>query len=180
MKRIITAREQVQLLSAWRKIAEPGMDWREVPEKYFDTIQRFEAPLETGHRLVVWGMNPSKSSNHQRSLGNELNDGWLAHIDTSGGSGGKPAWEVEEELGPGYIHPVKPVTPYDMYPPHQFPSPQHAMEAVEQAYPKLFPPDKLRNMKAPQGGDSGVDYTQYTQHQQPLDDDYGDIFGDPK
>jgi hypothetical protein len=61
MRRIITAREQVQLLAAWRKTA---FDWQQrqydpgkhtsYEQKLFDDVELHKASLENGHELHAW------------------------------------------------------------------------------------------------------------------------------
>jgi len=102
-------------LTPWNRTPSgPYMDWREEPDKVLrdrHQLQTFISPLENGHTLVVWGKRFRREG-----------DGWLAHITTH-----------------TTAHPVIPQIPYMTINPHHFPTPEHAMNATEQAYRKLFP-----------------------------------------
>ena len=91
------------------------MDWREEPDRVLssgkDRLQTYVSPLENGHSMVVWAKRFRRES-----------DGWLAHIRTQ-----------------THTYPVSPRIPYMDTNPLHFPTPEHAMNATEQAYRKLFP-----------------------------------------
>lgn len=142
------------LMAKFRKSAAPQMDWREVPDKHFDKIQAYVAPLENGHHLVVWGMKPGSTANSVFNFTNfdGVKDGWMAHVDTTS----PPPNPDFDTVGHGISgsKSVKPEVPYEGYRPHHFPTPEHAMEAVEKAYSQMFPLGTNTG-----GHDSGVDYS---------------------
>ena len=128
-RRVIAAREQVQLLSAWRKV---GFDWKvtaRYPE-YHPEAQDAQARLENGHALNVssgqWGSNRASDTYWDYDITDA--DG---QIIASGG------WD---ENGGNQRPTIR--------------SPQEAKQRAEEHYQKLFP---IGTDTGPH--DSGVDYS---------------------
>jgi len=137
-RRVITAREQVQMLAAWRRTA---FDWK--PDYGSKTIgtERLRAALENGHSLAI--------QDH-----GEYGWNWSMFA---------PAGHMEDEAG-GPPIPIRELVtgggsrwkgvPGSYYSTDHLPTKEHARQQAEEAYQKMYP---IGTNTGPH--DSGVDYS---------------------
>lgn len=136
MKRIITAREQVQMLAAWRRTA---FDWK--PSTSVHGGERYRAALENGHVLTI---------------DNDPKHGWQwALFEPSGtmiGDDGIPVPVSDLRTGGGSRWKGIPGATATEH----LPTREHAQSQAEDAYRRLYPIGTNTG-----GHDSGVDYDDF-------------------
>jgi hypothetical protein len=136
MRRIITAREQVHLLAAWRRTA---FDWKPDPLSLEGT-ERHRAALENGHVLAIqhhpdhgWNWTMFAPAGHMEGI-----------------NGGPPTPITELVTGGGARW--KGLSGF--YSTDHLPTKEHARQQAEEAYQKLYPIGTNTG-----GHDSGTDYS---------------------
>lgn len=135
-RRIVSAREQAQLLAAWRKVA---FDWKPDPAASAST-ERYRAALENGHVLAI--------QNHGEHGWNWTLFAPAGHLEDA--HGGPPTPITQLVTGGGTRWEGLP----GFYSTDHLPTREHARQQAEEAYQKLYPIGTDTGSH-----DSGVDYS---------------------
>lgn len=141
-----------------------AFDWRPYDSRN-PRIEGHEAQLENGHNL-------SAHIDHSKP-----HEGWSWGLTVPMGTftdqdGNNPQQMLNLVTGGGL--PWAKIN--GAYSGDHLPTREHAIQQAQEAYMKLYPMSG-KHQSAPR--DSGVDYDAILNHREPLDDDYGDIFGSP-
>jgi hypothetical protein len=203
MRRILTAKEQLEMLAPWRRTAGPVFDWRPTPEyaALGLTLDHHTAPLENGDRLHVYRPDfpgAGMTDKHwlyelePHDMAPRLPLVWHDHVDP--GTGRAPGVmhmiigrnpEVDPPDGPDrrrrnlslWGRGADEVRPHENG--RTFPTAEEAMQAAEQRYREEAPKWDDRAPHARGDLSRGFDYDGFFSNPPPSDDGNGfDIFGD--